>query len=219
MHATSEIRRDVVRLLEDNGITGVEFDKDGAGHQVVKFRCGRRTMTFHFPSTGRMNGHSRMNVIARLKRQLREVAPPPPPTRPATITTGAPTVPETAFAPRHSLTREEKIHKRFTAGENPDRLAEEFFITKARLYQVVGEVNARKRGEKPKPLRFALHPRPEPAPVVRQRKTWPHLVDRNKAIIAAFTACRNFSALGRRFGNLTGARIKQILKEHGALTE
>lgn len=222
MHAMAELRKEVVRILDDHGVKRVEFDKDGAGHQVAKFDFRRRSMRFHFPSTTKMNGHTHLNVLGRLKRELRAIAPPPKQRPTITVKSQEDDCGCECAPVKHSLRREEKIHKRFTAGENPDLLAAEFHISKGRLYQIIREENARLRGEKPKPLLIlargaAPTPEPAPAPIPAKpaRKTQARLVERNKAIAAAYKACRNFSKVGRMFDNLTGARVKQIIKDMG----
>jgi hypothetical protein len=87
-------------------------------------------------------------------------------------------------------------------------------------------VNARRAGiGKPPPLKLCLKPRtapPLPGPVIRlkdRKKMRPALIERNHAIVAAYEACRNYSAVGRRFDYLTGARVKQIIAEVKALME
>lgn len=213
----SEMRREVSRILEDAGITAVQFDKDGAGHQVARFRLNRQEMSFHFPSTGRMNGHGHLNTLARLKRKIREAVPAS--LRPSP-TPAVPVVKATSPAPvRHSLTREEKIHRDFTGGEHPDLICKEYHITRERLYQVVREVNARKQGLSSPPPLLTLRPRPvpeEPA-IIRTKKPKPEMVKRNRAIALAFKAGKKMAAIGRDYG-LTGARIKQILGELGIST-
>lgn len=69
-----EIRKDVLRTLEDLGASDICFGRDGASHQTATFKCHDKTLHFHFPSTGRMRGCSYNNVLARLKRIVREAS-------------------------------------------------------------------------------------------------------------------------------------------------
>lgn len=76
--AQRKIEGEVTRVLYDHECKVLERGHDGAGHQTIVFLRHDQRVVFHYANTICLNGHSLKNVIARLRRIIREIPEPPP---------------------------------------------------------------------------------------------------------------------------------------------
>lgn len=74
--AARQIEQRVVATLLEAGARLVGKTIDGSGHQVVTYRYNGHEQVFHFPHSSKLNGCGPKNIIARLRRMIRETPPP-----------------------------------------------------------------------------------------------------------------------------------------------
>lgn len=74
-HKSMEIRKGILRILEQAGAEAIVLGRDGTSHQTATFLYRERSMKFHFPATGKMRGCTFINTLANLKRKIREADP------------------------------------------------------------------------------------------------------------------------------------------------
>lgn len=169
-----------MRVLHAEGCRVLEKGRDGAGHQTVTFQANAQTIKFHFPNTGKMNGHTRRNVTARLRRMIREVPPLPEQPEPVEAPQEAveqlvvPITPPTPPIASKRLTRDRRreIAKRYLALGSIEQTSEEFDLPETKLITVLmadsGEARRRvkielnvRKAEAAKRLRLTTLPKAE----------------------------------------------------------
>lgn len=214
--AQREIQADVIRVLTDAGAKLLAKGMDGSGHQTVTFTYNGHEAIFHYPCTGKLNGHSRRNVAARIKRMIREMPPPLPapvisapepekvlpPVAAAIIPARRPTPPKLSNGERRKL-----IAKRYLALRCLDKLDEEFKLGKASLQTTI----LSQRGQAAEVLRRDLNTA-RMKPRQRRRPVQPTFTraERDAQIVKLYcTTQMTCRAIGAKFG-ISATRAWQI---------
>lgn len=76
--AGRKLEVDVARTLVGAGGIITAKSVDGAGHQVIAYQLNDREQDFHYSTSTRLNGCGSRNTLARLRREIRELAALPP---------------------------------------------------------------------------------------------------------------------------------------------
>lgn len=181
--AEREMKREVMAVLHASGCHIISEGHDGAGHRTVTFEHHAQRKTFHYPSTGRANGHTRRNTASRLKRVIREIPPAPP--KPATLThrpqVAAPPVSPLPH-PRLTATRRREIAKRYLELRSIEKLVDETGVPLHKLHILLNAAG----GEPQRIYRRDLNK--QRSEMARQRRAPETPIVLKKAAAAALTA-------------------------------
>lgn len=178
--ASRELDSEVMGILSETGCHVIGKGRDGAGHQTVTFEVGTIRRTFHYGVNGRLNGHSRRNVTARLRRivrETRETEKPPAPVTPIAVKPAEPpAVKPPAPAKSKTMTRAQ-LAKRYVALRSIEKLAAEVGITASKLYNQMiaagGQASELARAERSRARAKIAEARRNPPPVITPQTITP----------------------------------------------